>query len=713
MIKIHHRACHLCEAICGLEIETSGDEILSIKGDKQDPLSRGFICPKAVALQDIHNDPDRLRVPKIKTADGWRDAQWEEAINLVADKLAGIQALHGDDSVGIYAGNPAIHSIGTWLYSGLTTRALKTRNRYSATSVDQLPHHVVGRLMYGHWLRIPIVDLDRCQWVMMLGANPLASNGSIMTAPNMPARIKALKGRGGKLIVVDPRRTETAKQADQYLPIPPGQDIYLLLAMLNHLFTRQLINLGHLQPRLAGLEAVAEAVVPFTPAMAAERTRIDSRTIEALAEALAREPKAAVYGRMGVSTQQHGSLCQWAIQLLNIVTGHLDVEGGLLLTNPAIDPAAPGTNPQKFEPVQSRVRGLPAFAGEFPAATLAEEILTPGDGQIRALLTIAGNPVLSTPNGAQLDGALGQLEFMVAVDLYLNETTRHADVILPPASPLEREHYDLIFHALAVRNTARYSDALFEKPGSALHDWEIFAALGNALRARKCQPEKHALAPAQMIDAMLQAGEYGLSLSQLRDQPSGIDLGPLRPKMAQLFSSENPIQLAPERLLNGLNALAGAGVSTPAASTQSATLAAGELQLIGRRHIRSNNSWMHNYRRLVKGKSRDQLFMHPADMATRGIEDGQRVRIASRVGEVCAKVQACADIMPGVVSLPHGFGHHRAGIGTRVAAEHAGVSVNDLTDHLMLDAVSGNAAVNGVPVTVCALHRAKAEPVTA
>ncbi|UTA47864.1 molybdopterin-dependent oxidoreductase [Simiduia sp. 21SJ11W-1] len=705
MIKTHRRACHLCEAICGLEITTDGTEILSIKGDKNDPLSGGFICPKAVALQDIHTDPDRLRTPKIKTQHGWRDASWDEAINLVADKLSAIQAQHGDDSVGIYAGNPAIHSIGTWLYSGLTTRVLNSRNRFSATSVDQLPHHVVGRLMYGHWLRIPIVDLERTQWVLMLGANPLASNGSVMTAPNMPARLKALQARGGKLLVVDPRRTETAKQADTYLPITPGTDVYLLLAMLQHLFERQLINLGHLQPLVAGVNAVAEAVRPFTPARAAQHTGISARTIESLAEALAREPKAAVYGRMGVSTQPHGSLCQWAIQLLNVLTGHLDVEGGLLLANPAIDPAAPGTNPQKFEPVQSRVRGLPAFAGEFPAAALAEEILTPGAGQIKALLTIAGNPVLSTPNGAQLDTAMSGLEFMVAIDLYLNETTRHADVILPPASPLEREHYDLIFLALAVRNTARYSDALFEKPASARHDWEIFAALGNALRARKGLPEKPAIAPDQLLAPMLEAGEYGLSLAQLRDQPSGIDLGPLRPKMAALYSKDAPIELAPERLIAALEHLP---QSPGPAATGPATLA-----LIGRRHIRSNNSWMHNYHRLVKGKPRDQLLMHPTDMAARNIAEGSQVRIASRVGEVCARVQACADIMPGVVSLPHGFGHHRDGIGTQVAAAHAGVSVNDLTDHLLLDAVSGTAAVNGVPVTVCALHPAKAEPVTA
>ncbi|MBB3169746.1 molybdopterin-dependent oxidoreductase [Simiduia aestuariiviva] len=701
MTHIHRRACHLCEAICGLEIESEGEQILSIKGDKDDPLSRGYICPKAVALQDIHTDPDRLREPHIKTEQGWRAVSWAEAIDHVAERLTRVQAQHGDDSVAVYAGNPAIHSVGTWLYSGMTTRVLNTRNRFSATSVDQLPHHVVGRLMYGHWLRIPIVDLDRSQWLLMLGANPLASNGSVMTAPNMPGRLKALQARGGKLIVVDPRRTETAKLADQYLPMPPGKDIYFLLAMLHHLFDRQLVNLGHLQPYVAGIDTLADALAPFTPALAEQHTGITARTIENLAEQLAREPKAAVYGRMGVSTQAHGSLCQWAIQLLNIVTGHLDVEGGLLLTRPAIDPAAPGSNPQELGKRHSRVRGLPAFAGEFPAATLADEILTPGAGQVRAMVTIAGNPVLSTPNGGQLDQALAQLDFMVAVDFYLNETTRHADVILPPASPLERDHYDLIFLALAVRNTARYSEALFAKPETARHDWEIFAELGNALRARKGQAVKPVVPPAQMLDHMLQAGAYGLSLAQLRDQPSGVDLGPLAPRMAELFSAEQPIELAPEPFLQAVRELP--NPATPDSA----------LQLIGRRHMRSNNSWMHNYHRLVKGKPRDQLFMHPVDMAARGIVDGAQVAIASRIGKVQAKVQACEDLMPGVVSLPHGFGHHRAGIGTQVASRHAGVSANDLTDHMALDSVSGNAAVNGVPVTVSAIAESKVEPVTA
>ncbi|AFU99900.1 molybdopterin-dependent oxidoreductase [Simiduia agarivorans] len=685
---IHRRACHLCEAICGIEIHTRNDEIVAIKGDKDDPLSQGFICPKAVALQDIHQDPDRLRQPMRRTANGWQPIGWEEAIALAADRLVAVQARHGDDAVAIYAGNPSIHSLGIWMYSSLTTRALNSRNRFSATSVDQLPHHMVGLLMYHHWLRVPVMDLDRTQWVMMLGANPVASNGSVMTAPNMPGRLKALRQRGGKLIVVDPRRTETAELASTYLPIEPGKDIYLLLAMLNHLFSSGQIDLGRFSGRVAGLDILDEQLQPFTPALAEAHTGISADQVRTLADELASTPRAAVYGRMGVSTQAYGTLCQWAIQLLNLLTNHLDVEGGLMLPNPAIDTAGPGTNPQTFNRYQSRVRGLPEFAGEFPAATMAEEMLTPGEGQVRALVTIAGNPVLSTPNGGQLDDALAGLDFMVAVDFYLNETTRHADLILPPVSPLERDNYDLVFHALGVHNMARWSPAVYEKSDGERHDWQIFGALGNAIRERKQQPTKTLVPPAEMVDAMLQFGGKGLSLEALQAQPSGIDLGPHVPRMAALFSAEQPLMLAPEPMLDGLARLP--VQPQPAAG----------LRLIGRRHIRSNNSWMHNYHRLVKGKARDHLLVHPNDLADLGIADDSWVEVRSRTGKVLAQVQASQEMARGVVSLPHGYGHDREGIRLNIASRQLGASVNDLTDDQLLDSISGNAAVNGVLVSL-------------
>ncbi|MDN3638069.1 molybdopterin-dependent oxidoreductase [Simiduia curdlanivorans] len=694
MKQTHHRSCHLCEAICGLVIETSGEQIVSIKGDKDDVFSKGYICPKAVALQDIHTDPDRVTEPMRKTAAGWQPISWTEAIQLAAEKLCQVQSSFGDDAVGIYAGNPSIHSYGIWLYSGHTTRALKTKNRYSATSVDQLPHHVVALLSFGHWLRIPVVDIDRCQWLLMLGANPLASNGSVMTAPDMPNRLKRLKARGGKLVVVDPRRTETAKIADQYLAMPPGKDVYLLLAMLQHLLAQGWQKLGRFEGLVDGLAQVAEAVAAITPELAEQQTGISAQTIKQLTAELVAEPKAAVYGRMGVSTQEHGSLCQWAIQLLNLLTGHVDEVGGLMLSNPAIDPAGPGSNPQGFDRHRSRVRGLPEFAGEYPSATLAEEILTPGAGQIKALLTIAGNPVLSTPNGRQLDQALGQLDFMVAIDFYINETTRHADLILPPVSPLERGHYDYIFHALGVYNTSRFSAPIFAKPAKGKHDWEIFVELGDAIRTLKGLPSKPTISPEQALDMMLQQGAHKLDLATLEQHPSGVDLGPHLPRMAALYSEDNPVRLAPGQFIQAVRDLK---LELPDDNT---------LTLIGRRHMRSNNSWMHNYHRLVKGKRRDHLLMHPSDMQARNIAAEAKVVIKSRVGSVTAIAQVCEELLPGVVSLPHGFGHNRLATKLHIAEQHAGVSANDLTDDQYIDTISGNAAVNGVKVEVCAVKSA-------
>lgn len=546
--------------------------------------------------------------------------------------------------------------------------------------------------MYGHWLRLPVVDIDNTQWLMILGANPLASNGSLLTAPDMPGRLKALRARGGKLIVVDPRKTETAYKADQYLAMPPGKDIYLLLAMLNYLFASDQCHPGHLQPLLRGLDTLKAALSGFTPALAQEQTGIDAATICAITDELVREPKAAVYGRMGVSTQIHGSLCHWAIQLLNLLTGHLDVEGGTLLANPAVDAAGPGTNPQSYGRFHSRVRGLPEFGGEFPAATLADEMQQEGEGQVKALLTIAGNPVLSTPNGRRLDQALSELDFMVAVDFYINETTRHADIILPPVSPLERDNYDITFNMLSVHNTAKYSPAVFAKDGDALHDWQIFVKLAEAINELKQKPAKKTAAPAQMLDQMLQAGPYQLSLQQLIDNPHGIDLGPLRPRMLEVISPQQGIQLAPELLIDAL-----------ADVPMSCQPAEAEFMLIGRRHIRSNNSWMHNFHRLVKGKDRHQLQMHSDDIKRRGFTNGGKVEVRSRIGKVEVELLACDDVSPGVVSLPHGFGHNRKNMRLDIATQHAGTSANDLTDQLRIDSVSGNAAINGVPVWIDAV----------
>lgn len=704
--KKHYRACHLCEAICGVVIETEGTDIVSIKGDKNDPLSRGHICPKAVALRDIHEDPDRLRAPLRRVsasgeADRWQEISWDEALDSTAQALADIHQQHGVNAIGIYMGNPTVHNYGMMTHQNNLFRHLRSDNRFSATSVDQLPHHLASLWLFGHKFMFPIPDIDRSDYFLMLGANPVASNGSIWTVPDVKKRIKDLRARGGKLVLLDPRYSETAQLASEHHFITPGTDALFLLAVLHTLFTEGLDDTAHLSEFITGLEQVREAIEGFTPEFAAVHTGIDADTIVRISRELAAAGAAICYGRMGVSTQAYGALNQWLIQIINIVTGNLDLPGGSLFTLPAVDQVANG-NPGGFARKHSRVRGLPEFDREFPAAAMAEEISTEGEGQIRALFTGAGNPVLSVPNGRQLDEALTKLDFMVSLDPYLNETTRHARIILPPSSPLEHDHYDIAFHGFAVRNTTRYNEAIFDKPEGALHDWEIFTELGNRLARLLGQEEQPAMPPAQIIDLGLQLGPYaeqGLSLEQLQQHPSGIDLGTLQPQLpGRLQTRDKLIHCNTPEPLSDLARLR--NEFPEAAAPEGKENTPRPLKLIGRRHVRSNNSWMHNYHRLMKGKNRCTLLMHPEDLQQRGISQGDEVDIRSRVGTVRVMVEASTEMMPGVVSLPHGFGHNREGIRMDIAKQHAGVSCNDITDHLALDELSGNAAVNGVPVDV-------------
>ncbi len=719
---VHHRTCTLCEAMCGIEIRHRETEILSIRGDREDPFSRGHVCPKAVALQDIQNDPDRLRKPLRRNGDDWEEISWEEAFDITARELRAVQARHGNNAVGLYYGNPTVHNLGAMLFAPPFARALKTRNKFSATSADQLPHHVAALAMFGHQLMLPIPDIDRTRCFVVMGGNPLASNGSLMTAPDIRHRLRDLQRRGGRLIVIDPRRTETAEVADRHLPIRPGTDALLLLALLHTIFREGLDRPGPLAAFSDGMDRLRAAVEPWSPNRVAGHTGIAAKDIQRLAREFALADGAVFYGRLGASTQEFGGLCQWLINCINVVTGNCDRPGGAMFTTPAIDVL--GVSGKAgfqgyFGNRRSRVRKLPNFSGEFPVATLADEILTPGDGQIRAMVVHAGNPVLSTPNGTRLEKGLAGLEFMVAIDYYINETTRHADIILPPTSALEHSHYDLIFHTIAIRNTAKYSPPLFEPHADARHDWEIFMELTRRLQggvAARSVPGlgllraglRRLAPPERFIDVMLRAGPWGLrradgprlSLQKLRDNPHGIDLGPMQPCLPQrLFTADRRIHLAPDLFVTDLDRL----YRRFPASTRKRKPAGFDLRLIGRRHIRSNNSWQHNSHRLVKGPDRCTILMHPEDAARRGITDRDRVRVTSRVGSIELPAEVSDGIMPGVISIPHGWGHHRKGIRLGIAAEHAGESLNDLTDEQMIDELTGNAAFNGVPV--------RAEPV--
>lgn len=693
--RVTCRACHLCEALCGLEIRTRGDEIVSVRGDAADPFSRGHICPKAVALIDVHNDPDRLRGPVRRAGDRWEPMQWDEAFELVGSRIAAIQREHGDNSLGVYLGNPNAHHVGSILNVPALIRALRTRNRFSATSVDQLPQHVACHAMYGHLFMFPIPDVDHTSYWLILGANPVASNGSIMTVPDVAKRLKAVRDRGGKVVVVDPCRTETADAASRHHFIRPGTDAAFLLALINAVLELGAPRVERYGDKLEGLEPAIESIRRFGVERAAMATGISAAEIRTIAKEFRDANGAVAYGRVGLCTQPFGTVCQWLIQLLNLITGNLDAVGGAMLTLPAVPVTGPGTKPGGFGSFKARVSGRNVFSGELPAAAMAEEIETPGDGQIRAMLTIAGNPVSSTPNGRRLDRALASLEFMAAIDIYVNETTRHADVILPPASMLSHENYDVVFNAFAVRNVARVNPAVFPKPAGARYDWEIYNGIGAAY-AKVAGVEYKAMPnPMAMVDAGLRAGPYGnaLSVEALRAAPHGTDLGPLAPSLLdRLETPDRKIHCAPGPFV--------ADLARVERELVSRTPRPGALLLVGRRHLRSNNSWMHNSHRLVKGPRRDQLWIHPEDAARHSIADGEEVALASRVGEICVTAKVTDRVMPGALCLPHGFGQRREGVRLAVATALQGASYNDVADEEAFDPLSGNAAVNALPVTV-------------
>jgi len=700
--RLHYRTCNLCEAMCGIEIELAGDSIVAIRGDEEDPFSRGHICPKAVALQDLHSDPDRLRRPIKRVGSGWQEIGWDEAFDLVASGLNEVRDKNGADAVGLYLGNPNVHNLGSMLFNSTLRSALGTRNAYSATSVDQLPHHVAARHMFGHYFLLPIPDVDRTDFILILGANPVASNGSLMTAPGIARRLKAIRERGGQVVVVDPRKTETAVVADRHFFIPPGRDALFLAALVHTLFDEGLVAPGRLSEFTANNQALRDAVAAFPAERVAPRVRIPAGEIRQLGRDFAAARSAVCYGRMGVSTQAFGGLCQWLINALNILTGNLDREGGAMFPTPAFD-IVTSNRTGRFGRWQSRVRGLPEFTGELPASVLAEEMLTEGEGQIRALLTVAGNPVLSTPNGRALDRAMEGLDFFAAIDIFINETTRHADVILPPTTGLECQHYDVVFHTLAVRNTAKYSEALFEPGEGALHDWQIYRELASRLATaeRPWDPTdpKNLATPAQALDYGLRAGPYGgkgLSLELLKEAPHGIDLGALESRLPErLCTEDRSIDLAPATFIADL-----ARLEESFGPDEDGEI---DLLLIGRRDLRSNNSWMHNSLRLVRGQDRCTLKIHPDDATARGVANGQRVAVSSRAGRIELPTEITDTMMPGVVSIPHGWGHDRPGVELTIARAHPGASINDLTDELSVDSLTGNAALNGVPVTVEAL----------
>lgn len=707
---LHRRTCHLCEAMCGLKVEVVNGQVTGVKGDPQDPFSRGYHCIKGEALMDLQNDPKRLRRPIKRVGNDWQELSWDQALDEAALGLGKVRDKYGADAVAVYSGNPTVHNYGSLVSLPSLLRAIGSRNRFSATSVDQLPHHIAASLMFGHQLLLPIPDIDRTKFFLILGANPVISRGSLMTAPDIAERLKEVRARNGRVVVIDPRKTETAAMADEHLYIRPGTDALLLMAMINSIVSEfGPGRLRQLAPMVDGYTVLADVAKSFPPERVEKFTGIAGADIRRLAGEFAMADAAVAYGRVGASQQEFGSLTQWLVNALNVVTGNLDREGGAMFTTPALDPL-PYTSTGRFGQRRSRVRSLPSFAGEFPVSTLIDEMETPGQGQIKAMLTVAGNPVLSTPSGPRLQEAMRRLEFMVAIDVYVNATTRHANIILPPTFGLEHEHYDVVFHLLAVRNFARYSAAAITPTGDVRHDWEIIKSLTSKLERRSQKNNfdikgllTKAATPARLLDLGLRFGSYGpplrvigagASLAEISKLPYGMDFGPLKPRLPErLFTKNKRINLAPDLLVQDVTRLEKLCISTPKSE-----LSLYDLKLIGRRLVRVNNSWMGHIERLTRGRSTCTVLMHHEDAAARGLTTGDLVRVESKSGSISIRLVTVNTIMPGVISIPHGYGH---GLSPHAKSEDPEPSVNDITDHNFIDAFSGMAALCGVPVRVC------------
>jgi anaerobic selenocysteine-containing dehydrogenase len=729
-MTVHYRTCPFCEATCGLAVEMDGDTVLSVRGDKDDVFSRGFICPKATGIKSLQEDPDRLRQPLRRRPDGTHEpVSWDEAFAVIDERLTPLLAEHGRDACAVYLGNPGAHSLATMVAGRVWLKALGSKNVYSASTVDQMPKQVSAGLMFGTILSVPVPDVDRTDHMIILGANPLASNGSLMTAPDMRGRLRGIRERGGKVVVIDPRRTRTAEAADEHHFIRPGTDAHLLFGMVHTLYDEGLVAV---QPRLAehvdGLDAIEPLARPFSPEAVAPACGVPAAEIRRLARELAAAERGVVYGRIGTCTQEFGTLASWLVDVLNTLTGNLDEPGGAMFTRAAAGSKNATGKPGSGRGIpmgrwHSRVRGLPEAFGELPVACLAEEMDTPGEGQVRALITVAGNPALSTPNSERLERALGGLDFMVSIDIYLNETTRHADVILPAPPPLQKSHYDVALYQLAVRNVANYSPAVIENgiPGEfetlmrltgvlggqghdadvdAIEDFVVqtmlqaeladshsplFGADAGALAADLA---RHSGAD-RVLDLLLRAGPYDLTLDDLEAAPHGVDLGPLEPRIPDVLRTPTgKVDLVPAQI----------AADVPRLQASLTERADGGFVLVGRRQLRSNNSWMHNLPNLVGGTNRCTLHVAPADAERVGLVDGGSALVSSRAGQVVADVEVTEDVMEGVVSLPHGWGHRQPGARIGVAAQHAGVNSNVLTDELVVDPLSGNAVLNGIPV---------------
>ncbi|WP_439032242.1 molybdopterin-dependent oxidoreductase [Gordonia terrae] len=733
---VGHRICPLCESTCGLLVELSGRTITRVAPNPDDVLSAGHSCAKGLGLGRVEGDPDRVRTPLLRTpGGGFRAVGWEEAFAEIERRLTEF-VLDDPGTCAVYHGNPAAHHLDATFYLGELIAALGTRHVYSPASVDTWPKNLAHMALYGTGLGMSLPDIDRTDHLLILGSNPMVSNGSTVTAPGMHARLAALRERGGTLVVVDPVRTRTAEVADVHVPIRPGTDALFLLAVLSVIAEEGLSRPERIPDVVDGVEEALELAREFTPDSVADACGVDAEMIRLVARGFAGAPAAVAHSRIGTCMQEFGTLANWLVEVLTIVTGNLDRPGGAMFSLPAAggQNTWPVTRPPTlmFDRWRSRVRGLPEAMGELPAVCFAEEILTPGPGRTRALITLAGNPARSLPNSGAIEEALDALDFMVSVDCYLNETTRHADVILPPPPLLTRGHHDVTLSHFQIRNVARYTPPLLELGDDELAEWQILlrlagiargtperrveelddevaaVAVRRAARLAGCDTDRAARAvagrsgPQRLLDLRLRSGPYGdrfdggegLTLAVLESRPDGVDHGPLRPRIPEVLRTPNGrIDLCPELITSDLDRLRARRPDPD-----------GGLLLINRRQRRGMNSWLHNA--LPQPDSGQcALLMSPPDAARLGLVDGDRVAVTSATTTVAAELRIDDALRPGVVSMPHGWGHDGPHLQTPRAEAMPGTNYNALVaDTTHLDVPTSSPVFNGVPVSVTLMN---------
>ncbi|MES2492044.1 MAG: molybdopterin-dependent oxidoreductase [Pseudomonadota bacterium] len=741
-IGVYGRICPFCEQNCATQVtvDRASGKVLSIRGDRDDPLSQGFVCPKAVAVKDLHHDPDVLTGPMIRRNGKLEPASWDEALDYAARRIGEVQAAHGKDAVALFFGTSIAHIPGFAFYTAPLLGALQTRQIYSTSSIDCHPHFLAALTMFGGFTSFPVPDIDRTDYMVLIGANPLQSNGSFLTAPGVPRRLKDIQQRGGKVVVIDPRRTETACAADWYLSIEQGGDAALLLAVVRTLFEEGLVRPGHLERYLRGVDGLRDMAQDFTCERVGPVIGIAPEDIRTLAREIAAAPSACLYGRIGSAMQRFGSLTNWLINAINVLTGNLDRPGGAMFPQGVFegvimsDRCRDGQLP--YDRWKSRVSGFPEMAGQFPAALMVEEMETPGEGQIRALVTMGANPAISSPNGGgRFSRAIANLDFVLSFDIFINETTRHADVILPSPPHLSHSDFMVFFTFLTVRDYIKYAPAIFEPPAGSLHDSEIICELIARITGKSsAQAEEDALrglieqlrdqgnpviadrsfeqivqhvgtasGQDRMLDVLLRSGPYGdhfgdrpggLTLERLKDMPHGIDFGAMQPRIEEvLHLPDGKIDLVPGPIVADLPRLQAWLDERGAAGRQG-------LRLMGRRQVRTCNTWLHNFPSLAKGPELCVLLMNPADAAEHGIADGARVRVRSRTGALEVPVRLSDEMRRGDVSLPHGWGHDEEVPGQPYAKARPGVNSNHLADEKLMDVPSGNVNLNEIPVEV-------------